>query len=482
MRNANPISKIAFFNMAGFLLVILSQSLMGHIITIRVEDIVHNYHHGTLIRIAQSHIDTEKKRIQDLLNSYALWSTMYKKIRERDVKWIESVMRDLSDTEFSGYGIYLSTGKALITKGVSLGNKVNEILNRLTVRYPLGVKIDHFMMFANYIGNKPYIIGVSPIGDDAGKVLSHDFMYIALPATKIADELSHIFQLSGVSVLKTNTFKMFCVPLKGIDGSTVACIYIPTPKYMLSSVQKLKFTVLAFTLGLAVAMVMLLIVLERYYTGLEEDFRKISGLIKSIGSLSPDMAKNAGNNVEASGEMGELFKAAADAASSVVKGVYQDPLTSAYNRRYFFIKLKEELERVKRYNRPMSLAVLDIDDFKKINDTYGHPVGDVVLVELAKTIKRNIRSTDVFARVGGEEFAIIFTETDVKGAAKKCEMLRSEIEKLTIRTYGRVINLTISIGVTQAKPTDTVDTLYKRADKALYRAKQTGKNRVVTVV
>ena len=152
-----------------------------------------------------------------------------------------------------------------------------------------------------------------------------------------------------------------------------------------------------------------------------------------------------------------------------------DPLTNIYNRRKFSKLLDQEIQRVKRYDRSLSMALLDIDHFKRVNDTYGHDTGDYVLRRITELIKENIRITDILARYGGEEFIIIIPETDVKGASRQIDRMRKAIEK---NSFSGVGNLTISAGITHYMRGDSCKSMITRADKALYLAKEEGRNRV----
>jgi len=153
----------------------------------------------------------------------------------------------------------------------------------------------------------------------------------------------------------------------------------------------------------------------------------------------------------------------------------QDPLTGIYNRKKFFEEVALEIERVERYNQNLSLIMLDVDKFKTLNDTYGHQYGDTVLTKITDIIKDTIRKTDVFARYGGEEFAILMPGTDLIGAIDFAERLRKKIEDYE---YSKQKTVTCSFGVAKYEKMDTVDSFIKKADLALYRAKELGRNRV----
>jgi len=149
-----------------------------------------------------------------------------------------------------------------------------------------------------------------------------------------------------------------------------------------------------------------------------------------------------------------------------------DPLTGIYRKGY----LNEYLEKAIRERRKFSLIVVDIDNFKQINDTYGHLVGDRILREFVSLIKRNIRKDDLFARWGGEEFILLFEGSDLEAALHKTENIRRLIEE---HRFDKVEHMTASFGITHILDRDTVDSIVNRADKALYQAKSNGKNQVV---
>jgi diguanylate cyclase (GGDEF)-like protein len=170
-----------------------------------------------------------------------------------------------------------------------------------------------------------------------------------------------------------------------------------------------------------------------------------------------------------------------------------DSLTGVFNYRYFYHKLYTEIMRARRYKRPLSLIILDFDNFKMINDTYGHLVGDKVLRESAKLIRDNIRGcknevykdcdVDTIARYGGEEFAIILPETPLEKAIIVGERLRKIIEKnlpSIIKVNGD-LKITASFGVTSYRDEESLEEFVKRADNALYEAKRRGKNKVVEI-
>jgi diguanylate cyclase (GGDEF)-like protein len=157
-----------------------------------------------------------------------------------------------------------------------------------------------------------------------------------------------------------------------------------------------------------------------------------------------------------------------------------DPLTGAYNRRHFLEAGNAELHRSKRYKTPFTALMLDIDHFKAVNDTYGHGIGDEALKKTVSVIQEALRTEDTLGRIGGEEFAVIFPQTDKTGAVLVAERIRASIEKIVIDTPSDPLTFTMSIGVSENLDDDNdIEDALKRADAALYEAKENGRNQVV---
>jgi two-component system cell cycle response regulator len=159
----------------------------------------------------------------------------------------------------------------------------------------------------------------------------------------------------------------------------------------------------------------------------------------------------------------------------------RDPLTSCYNKSTFLERLPSEFAFAKHRKKPLSLAMLDLDWFKKINDSYGHLAGDFVLRKLGNVLQHGLRADDFLARYGGEEFALIMREVSKRNALQTAERLRRLVESTTFKHEGKKMAVTVSIGVA-TWPDDRVDSVHnlvKAADKNLYTAKRKGRNRVV---
>lgn len=154
----------------------------------------------------------------------------------------------------------------------------------------------------------------------------------------------------------------------------------------------------------------------------------------------------------------------------------RDPLTGAFNRRHLDARMKEETERALRYERPLSLVMVDADHFKLINDRWGHTVGDGVLKTLSSRLNALVRNVDCFARFGGEEFCCLLPETPLTDAAILAERFRGEIDATPFEAERESIRVTISLGVAQLTKGDDAQSFLSRADQALYQAKHSGRN------
>ena len=213
-----------------------------------------------------------------------------------------------------------------------------------------------------------------------------------------------------------------------------------------------------------------------------------------VGTLLLGLARKDDPFSERDVKIGELL---AGIAANVIKNAYlhenlasqnltlqklaiSDPLTGLYNRRFFDVRLSEEFRLAARHLVPLSVILLDIDHFKRVNDTHGHPAGDRVLVEIARVVQRTLRHSDCLARYGGEEFVLLLPLTDGEGARAKAEEIRAAIKGIALEVGGQVLTVTASLGVARydAATCPDPEALVSEADHALYLAKRSGRDQV----
>jgi diguanylate cyclase (GGDEF)-like protein len=179
------------------------------------------------------------------------------------------------------------------------------------------------------------------------------------------------------------------------------------------------------------------------------------------------------------------FSVADESQELLLRQLYEasvtDALTGANNREHFDSQLRMEFSYARRHKTDLVLLLFDVDHFKRVNDTFGHPVGDEVLIEIARCVRRLVRNEDVFARYGGEEFALILRGIDITGGRAAGERLRAQVEKLRIASERGPVAVTISVGCSSLATTSdaTTEALIQTADRRLYAAKNSGRNRVV---
>ncbi len=174
---------------------------------------------------------------------------------------------------------------------------------------------------------------------------------------------------------------------------------------------------------------------------------------------------------------GRAQRRARDAALRLSRS---DALTGLYNRGAFFAAVEREIKRVERMGRGFCLVMLDLDDLKPVNDTFGHPAGDQILRAITDVVLRTVRATDLAGRYGGDEFVVLLPETDAEGAFVVAEKLRRDIAALSVRVHDRTLRTSVSLGLV-AYPDDgqTIEALLSAADAAMYEAKRRGKNQIV---
>lgn len=184
-------------------------------------------------------------------------------------------------------------------------------------------------------------------------------------------------------------------------------------------------------------------------------------------------------NNEVSNKSRELTKknAALQKANKKIESLLKvDSLTGLLNRRYAFDFIRKSIAQSRRNNFPLSCIMCDIDLFKHVNDTYGHSTGDQVLSAIGEVIKKNTRSGDISARIGGEEFLIVLTHASIKSAFEYAQRIRTLVEELSFREPN--LKVTISLGVTDYRKNETFESLFNRSDQALYLSKNSGRNKV----
>ena len=215
-----------------------------------------------------------------------------------------------------------------------------------------------------------------------------------------------------------------------------------------------------------------------YFGKLNKNFKHIRNFLGEVtgGNLKAEMNREA---LAREDEIGDVAKASVNMQRSLRNLIVKDSLTDLYNRRYCNQNLKNLSEQYIKTGEPYTLAIADIDFFKKVNDTYGHTAGDEVLVSVAQIMKKSMAGKGFAARWGGEEFLLVYTGCDMETTLTYLEMLVEAIREMCVEYGDKVIKITISIGVATGNG-DSVDKVLCTADNRLYHAKKEGRDRVVS--
>jgi diguanylate cyclase (GGDEF)-like protein/PAS domain S-box-containing protein len=319
-------------------------------------------------------------------------------------------------------------------------------------------------------------LAMAPLRDDAGQTQGAVLRVTDVTDRKRADEQLRLASLYARSLIEANLDPLATISAKGkiMDVNEAAIEGTGVPREVLIGTEFSDY----FTDP------------NKARAAYEEAFmmgvvRNCPLTMRHVSGKLTDVLYNASVYHTEKGEIAGVLAAARDIsdrkrAEKAEELANHDDLTNLYNRRAFAAFLNEELARMRRYQRPLSLLMLDIDHFKRINDTCGHQAGDAILKGLSDLLAEQARAVDRVCRYGGEEFAVILPETDAAVAVRIAERLRVEVERKTIDIGGsKRIGITVSIGVaTYPQQADSLDGVVKAADLALYAAKQAGRNRV----
>ncbi len=453
----------------------------------KVRCLIHSTYRRVASRFVEVALDMSKRGIDNLLNSFAMWEEFYRRVRAKDVRWLGEMLGEDAQAKDTAHslGVYLEDGSFLYGWGGRLEKQqALKVVSFLKSRFRLGEEVRDIPFFFVKLDGHVHMVGVCPLCDDSGKVLSYSFLLVG----RRVEDLASVFpfnEIGGSLEVVDGEGSLgqrvaFVYPLKGFDNSTVGEIVVRFPGKVMEALRMVASATFAFVLILTVVSFGLACYHRRLYRQMRAS---VDTMLESLSCLSCYQVDR-GRLLELSkrdDEIGYVARGLVSILDALADRVIYDPLTRVLNRGAFMTRLEEELERARRYVQSLSFCIIDIDDFKEVNDTYGHPVGDGVLRQFAWLIKSNVRRFDVVGRLGGEEFGIIFPMTDIEGARAACEKLRLKLEETSFVVEDVSLRITASFGVVSFEEADTLQSLYERADGALYMAKTSGKNKVVAI-
>jgi diguanylate cyclase (GGDEF)-like protein len=230
-------------------------------------------------------------------------------------------------------------------------------------------------------------------------------------------------------------------------------------------------------LGRIVARMAALMASEGAWSGFERRQDEVGTLMTSFNKMLVTIEQQAAEINTFATRLDAAYKELESTNARLKETSFKDEVTGLYNRRFFSLRLEEELSRYRRFNHPVSVVLLDLDGFKAVNDDFGHTVGDETLREIAQILMKHSRGINVVSRYGGDEFAVLLVETSKAGARLYADRIREVVSKYPF-SHGKVITASFGVASLPDDEAGTAEDLFRAADEALYTAKRAGKNQV----
>lgn len=295
--------------------------------------------------------------------------------------------------------------------------------------------------------------------------------------TIIADVLStgepHFY---NNAVVNGSMYFSYYMPLFNSDGSVTGMLFVGKPRNQVD--EAVQHSLYPLVIADILAIIVMSVCISCYTKGIVSILLKIRNFLSSVaaGDLNAELDSKVLKRNDEFGEIGYSILVMQRSLRSIVE---KDPLTNLFNRRCADRKLRQIMEKSSRENTPFALSIGDIDFFKKVNDTYGHECGDIVLQEVAEILRKHMHSCGFAARWGGEEFLLVFDRMDLDTARESLEKLLEEIRSMEVPYNGHIITLTMTFGITAGADADIKELLH-RADEKLYEGKTSGRNCIVS--
>ncbi len=426
------------------------------------------------------------EKIGNMLNSFGMWDDMVWNVKFKNVGWIKKMFEDDSmvTSQFDSYGIYDFKGCRIYVKNPIFSEKeLLKIFHFIKENFKKGQPGKPAIFFYTS-KNNIYHVGILPLCWNDGSVASYGFIYFAHEINSrtlrmYGQILSiRVKAVPGVKILKTDKL-VYTFPMRNIDNKIVGMFGFYEDTLVINIFKHMnRLFILIVVVIFVIYVGAFSFVANSINDAMKKTFGSITSSLKRLSEGDFNAIEELDEFCKRDDELGNLAKNIQKIARQLSVNLSTDPLTGVYNRLYFSKKFEEEIERTKRTGRNLSFIIFDLDDFKKINDTYGHIAGDLVLKNFARSVLTAIRSIDIFARIGGEEFGLILPETDLKTAVQIAERIKKRLNGVYVPEIDKKVKITFSAGIAGYRDGDNMDSIFHRADVALYRAKQKGKNRI----
>ncbi len=484
MNGRSLFARFVLFQLIGIVILLTISLIVIHALRMRTESKLKYELAGQAKNIIDIYISSLEKSLENIINSYAEWTKLYRKTVKNDVRWLKETMgTDIQiNSQFASYGIIGKNGQIIFGKDVILTkSERKKLLQKIKKHFKISSKIKHPLVFFCTKNGKYFLVAAAPLSSDTGVVLSYITMFFAKDISHISSTIHRFNHFLSGRCSSTKVTALYVKPLLNIDEQPIGYIAVEASNAFYTFVSRLSGITYYFIAGV---LAYFLFTVAGLYIFRKTVFNAYQGMLEcltQIGITGSTTCRHIDRLSKRSDELGEIARKLKEITERIKDSIVRDPLTRLFNRRYCRESLSMALEWAKRYDKPLSIGMIDIDNFKRVNDTYGHLVGDQVLICLAHRLKRVLRRSDYLCRVGGEEFVFVMPETDLDTAFKVAERLRNAIETYVCETTSGGVKITISIGIATSTKDDTYETLIVRADRALYMAKRMGKNRVCTI-
>ena len=395
-----------------------------------------------------------------LLGSHFFTNAMYKEV-ELELQYVATTTQTLFNAAYPGdyelrgdKSFRLYKGDTDITQDYSLIDEIHQ---------DTGLDVTIFYQDTRILTTVLGTDGMRIVGTGAAEAILNDVLYTGNA------------KFYNNALVGTETYFSYYVPLRNSDNSVIGMLFVGKPRTEVdNAVQKCMYPLI---FAIFITCIVMSLAISRYTKELVYTLVKIRNYVSAVsaGNLDASLPESV---LKRNDELGEIGLSIQSMHRSLRNMVDQDGLTGLYNRRCANRKLEQALLKSSQSGTSLCLALADIDFFKKINDTYGHACGDVVLKQVAQTMKVHLRKYGFVARWGGEEFLMVLEQSDLTEAEQVLENLRSAIANLAISFEDQTIHVTITIGVTENDGSGP-DNLLCMADSLLYEGKTAGRNRVV---
>lgn len=416
-------------------------------------------------------LNKEKWGVKNLLQSILWNEELHVRVQNDDLPWLRAALTGEMTSPFASAGVIDNRGNSLYAKRpIFRQDDLQDLISFLRE----GRGKEEISTFYWRHKGSVYLVGVGSLtpGEHSG---GQGWLYLAKELNKAYLVGLRHFSEGEIEIAHQSGNKR-SLALRNWRKKPVAWLSIRPSPYFVSLFMAVERVYLWHSLFILLVFALTMTLFSmRLRERIVREFNKIINAFERIhrGEYPQEQLF-----VKSEDEFGIFAQQIQKASQTISQLLTTDPLTKIYNRTHFYRRLREEVHRAQRYNRPLSLIILDLDNFKRVNDELGHQAGDQLLKDVASGLNETLRTSDILARWGGEEFAIILPETKAKMAVEVAERLRMIIESLSLDDHEQRVGCTASLGIAVLRAREEEENLIRRADQMLYRAKENGRNQV----